>query len=243
MKKLFLAFMVIAYSTLALGNYNLELPQNYNEIEPEREARGDWNRLMNQTISTGILTVGVFGTFFIFKDFYDIGGWDEDIKPKDFGSAWKDNVKVSPVWDRSKFSTNYIGHPYVGSTYYIAARKSDFNKFDSFVYSALISAFFWEFGIEAIMEPPSIQDLIVTPVFGSILGEYLYRQEQKIIENNGEVFGSKFWGKTALVLIDPIGSFSNLIGFKDDQVMGAWNFSFREDGQVNSVGLSVGVSF
>ncbi|WP_203249645.1 MULTISPECIES: DUF3943 domain-containing protein [Cysteiniphilum] len=64
----------------------------------------------------------------------------------------------------------YIGHPYAGAIYYMAARDSGFGEFESFLYSAFISTFFWEYGVEAFAEVPSIQDLIVTPVDGWLLG-------------------------------------------------------------------------
>jgi hypothetical protein len=44
-----------------------------------------------------------------------------------------------------------------------------YKKFNSFIMTAIGSTFF-EFFIETITEPPSIQDLWQTPVLGSLLG-------------------------------------------------------------------------
>ena len=59
-------------------------------------------------------------------------------------------------------------------------------------------------GIEALAERPSIQDLIVTPVFGSILGEGFYLAKRSILDNNGELWGSTAMGTTALFIMDPM---------------------------------------
>ena len=41
----------------------------------------------------------------------------------------------------------------------------------------------WEYGFEAIMEQPSIQDLLVTSPVGSLLGELVHRLTLKLKEN------------------------------------------------------------
>ena len=57
-----------------------------------------------------------------------------------------------------------------------------------------------------------IQDLILTPVLGSLLGEMFYSWAKKIQnENNGEVLGSKKLGKVILFLLNPAGGISNSI--------------------------------
>ena len=83
-------------------------------------------------------------------------------------TRWWNNVQ-NPHWDHDSAAINYIGHPYFGSTYYVRARERGFGEFDSFIYSALASAMY-EFGVEALFERPSYQDLIVTPVGGALIG-------------------------------------------------------------------------
>jgi hypothetical protein len=68
---------------------------------------------------------------------------------------------------------NYIGHPYFGATYYTRARERGFDRIDSFLYSAVASTIY-EFGVEAIFERPSYQDLIVTPIGGALLGGFVF---------------------------------------------------------------------
>lgn len=226
---------------------NLEADFLTTEESPvKKEARGDWNRLGKQTISVGILSLGTTAMLYVLPESFT--NWDRD-DIKDINGKWESNIKKGPVWDHDDAILNYVAHPYVGATYYVAARKSDFNEFDSFLYSFAMSTFFWECGVEAFAEVPSIQDLIVTPVFGSILGEYLYRQEKKILANDGKIRDSKLLGKVALILIDPIGTFTNLIGFKDTNIQGAWtvvNSQQIEDGIVKNkpiLGLTFASTF
>ncbi len=130
-------------------------------------------------------------------------GWDPD---SDIFSKWVENVTAGPVWDRNNMAYNYIGHTYVGGVYYQVARKSGYRQWDSFVYTALMSTFYWEYGIEAFAEVPSIQDLAVTPLLGWVYGEWAYQTELGIRDRGNKVVGSKILGETSLFFLDPIDS-------------------------------------
>ncbi len=237
MKRGILVFLLLI--SVAFGQENYNLVENQEEIDNVtlKEPRGNWKRLRNQTLSAGILSAGTLVVLYSMPE--SITGWErEDVLS--LNEKWKENVTTGPQWDHDKDFFNWVAHPYVGATYYIAARKSDFNQFDSFLYSAAMSSFFWEYGIEAFAEIPSVQDLIITPVLGAFLGEYLYFQEQKIIENNGELFESRFLGKTALIVIDPIGALANLMGFDDENVMGSWNVLLDNDGDIDGLQFTLG---
>jgi len=100
----------------------------------------------------------------------DVSGWSDEQK-EDFSlSKWRENVS-NPQIDSDHFVINYVLHPYWGAAYYVRARERGYGKLDSFWYSLFLSTFY-EAGPEALFEEPSIQDLIVTPVFGAWLGEY-----------------------------------------------------------------------
>jgi hypothetical protein len=100
----------------------------------------------------------------------DVSGWSDEQKDEFGFSKWKENVS-SPQIDEDDFVINYVLHPYWGAAYYVRARERGFGKLNSFWYSVFLSTFY-EAGPEAMFEKPSIQDLIVTPVFGAWLGEY-----------------------------------------------------------------------
>ena len=115
----------------------------------------------------------------------------------------KEHVKEGPVMDKDDWAVNYIGHPVSGAIYYQVARGLGLSRLQSFGYSVMMSSFFWEYGVEAFAEIPSIQDLWSTPVIGSILGEMFYMMENRIKDNDGVLFGSARAGKVAMVLLNP----------------------------------------
>jgi len=141
--------------------------------------------------------------------------WDkEEMKKNGFGAKWKENVKAGPVIDEDNFFLNYVMHPYFGGVYYMTARSNGFNIFESFTYSAIMSTFFWEYGIEAFAEIPSVQDLIVTPVLGSVVGEGFFYAKKSILKNNSKILNSRFLGKTSLFLMDPLNTIMDSFGYK-----------------------------
>ena len=172
----------------------------------------DKERLWSQTKLMFGLGLGVAG--FIAMLPQEISNWDRS--DDRLLLKWRDNVKEGPVWDRDVWYINYIGHPYFGSVYYQVARKSGYRQWDSFMYSFLMSTFYWEYGLEAFAEVPSIQDLVVTPVGGWLWGEWSYQKEKEIRRRGGTVWGSRGWGDVALFLLDPVDS----IGVGINKMMG-----------------------
>ena len=163
---------------------------------------------------------------------------------------WVRNVKKGPVWDKDNWIFNYVLHPYGGAAYYMGARSQGFNVFNSFLYCAGISTFFWEYGIEAFMEIPSIQDLIITPVVGTIMGEGFYLLKRHIVANDYELFGSGFLGNVVAYLIDPvnevIGIFAgnpNRQKQKTTENSLAWVPWGNKDSRGTTFGFSIGISF
>jgi Domain of unknown function (DUF3943) len=170
-------------------------------FDPKNGADGE--RLWSQTKLVFGLGVGVAGFIYILPE--NISNWEKNPDTVLY-KKWAENVKAGPVWDNDSPLINYVGHPYFGGVYYQVARKSGYDQWNSFVYSALMSTFYWEYGLEAFAEIPSIQDLVVTPVGGWIYGEWAHNKEKEIKANNGLVWGSTGWGSTALFFLDPVDS-------------------------------------
>ena len=163
----------------------------------------DGERLFSQTMLIAGLGPAVAAGIALLPE--DISQWDKsELGDGSLREKWKDNVSSGPVWDNDKWYINYIGHPYFGGVYYQVARKSGYNQWNSVTYSFLMSAFYWEYGLEAFAEIPAIQDLIVTPLGGWIYGEWAFHKEKEIRANNSLVWGSSFWGSTALFFLDPV---------------------------------------
>jgi hypothetical protein len=164
----------------------------------------DATRLWRQTKIMMIGGIGVAAFIALLPE--DLSGWEKGTWERgQLLDQWKENVTAGPVWDRDKWYINYIGHPYFGGVYYQAARKSGYNQWNSFTYSFLMSTFYWEYGLEAFAETPSIQDLVVTPVGGWVYGEWAHNKEKEIRRNGNLAMGSEFWGSVALFMLDPVG--------------------------------------
>ena len=158
----------------------------------------------NTTVLVGF---GVGTMAFLYSMPSSFTNWDSDDHRNPLQKWWR-NVSRGPVWDKDDLFLNYVTHPYAGAIYYMGARSTGANAGYSFLYSFALSTFFWECGIEAFAERPSIQDLIVTPVFGSLLGEGFYMAKRSILGNDGKLWGSTAAGTTALFLMDPMTEIS-----------------------------------
>ena len=133
------------------------------------------------------------GTMMLPKSFT---GWEDDFVEDgvgNLGEAWS----RPPVWDTDHWFHNYVGHPYGGSIYYNTLRARGGTPFQSFVFSATMSAW-WEYALEAVAERPSIQDLVVTPVAGSLLGEFTHRLAVRMRKD-----GSGFAERIFLTVLNP----------------------------------------
>jgi hypothetical protein len=171
----------------------------------------DYRRLgYNSVLYIGAAFV-TFGALWAMPE--SVTHWDKEaMKENGIFYKWKENVKAGPVWDEDDFAMNYLAHPYCGGVYYMTARSSGFSIFESFSYSVVMSTFFWEYGIEAFAEIPSTQDLIFTPVIGSVVGEIFFITKKRIMRHDKKVLNSRFLGTTCLFIIDPFNTI--LDGFK-----------------------------
>lgn len=175
-----------------------ELPYSVTGRSP------DWRRLW---INTAVLGGAFTGTLLVLECLpEDATSWNRaELQDVPLFKRWHNNViKKGPEWDHDKFYFNYILHPYAGAVYFMAARSCGFNMWQSLLYCSLISNVGWEFGIEAFMERPSIQDLLITPLVGSVIGEGFYRIKRHIVRQGYTLAGSKVLGNLVAFLIDPV---------------------------------------
>ena len=93
----------------------------------------------------------------------------------------------------------------------MSARSCGFNVLGSLVYSTIVSALLWEYGIECFNEIPSVQDLVITPLAGMVMGECFYRIKRIIVANDYHLCGSWFLGHLVAWIVDPINEFVGLI--------------------------------
>lgn len=168
--------------------------------------------LANDTRNLAMGMVGTMGVLWAMPG--EVTGWDKKAiraNPDGIFAEYKQNIKAGPVWDKDDPFFNYFAHPAAGAAYYTLSRHNGKSPLESFGYSFAMSTFFWEYGFEAFAEIPSMQDLIITPVIGSLLGEAAFQYEKKIRAQGGTVLGSKTLGSIALIILNPAGAFSDAV--------------------------------
>lgn len=164
----------------------------------------DWKRLW---INTGTLVGAYVGALFVLEMLpEDATSWNRAaIQQTPMFKRWFRNVfKLGPEIDGDKAIFNFVLHPYAGAVYFMAARSCGFNMWQSLLYSACISTIGWEFGIEAFMERPSIQDIFITPLVGSLIGECFYNVKRHIVRHGYTLAGSPVLGNVVAFLVDPV---------------------------------------
>lgn len=190
-------------------HYNFNNSKNYYAYNPERDPK---RLVYNTGLFFGAAALS-FGILWVLPE--SVTNWDkEEMLEEGLITRWKENVKAGPVWDEDSFFLNFIMHPYSGAVYYMSARGSGFKWWESFAYSTIMSTFFWEYGIEAFAEIPSWQDLLITPVIGSLFGEGFFVLKGNIIRNERRILNSKLIGNTTLFIIDPFNEILDVLGYK-----------------------------
>lgn len=166
-----------------------------------------YEKLVTELAYLQVFAIGTIGVIALLPE--NVSNWTEEDKTfvdgQELLDKHADNIAKGPVWDNDDWAVNYIGHSVAGSYFYVWGRQSGLSWQESAVLTTLMSTFFWEYGWEAFAEVPSTQDLIVTPLLGSLLGEgtnYLYNQ---IMENDGKVYNSYILGDISRALLNPIG--------------------------------------
>ena len=205
---------------------------NVNEaLSPEMRALAEDTLYTQFALLAGIAVLVVMPQ--------SVSNWDlDELQEKSLGTRWVEHVTTKPVWDQDDWGINYIGHPISGAVYYTMARNDGFDIFESALYSTIMSSLFWEYGYEAFAEIPSIQDLIVTPLFGSFLGEGMHVLEQKLDANGGEIWGSKGLGSFSYFWLDPLGNMAGGLSdmFDLDVTMEFATFSRYDDPSIFRLG-------
>lgn len=158
----------------------------------------------------------LFGITVLMLSPKEVTGWSPDWT-QDAWRNMKRSLSMAPVWDDDDWQINYVGHPIAGSFYYNSLRSQNASIFHSFLF-ATAQSFIWEYFIEATAEKPSTQDLIVTPIVGSILGESIHRLTMNMRRNS-----FNFCEKVFVIIFNPMFFFNNGFGprfnpLKQDQL-------------------------
>jgi hypothetical protein len=220
---IFLPLATINGQCEEIEEFDLQLPSQSYADTHDREGlkRDTWYFLGYQWVTIGVLYMAP----------ESVSGWTDEQKEGYDMSNWWDNV-THPEMDSDDFYLNYILHPYWGASYYVRAQERGYDARGAFWYSVLLSSMY-EFGAEALFEEPSIQDLIVTPVFGSLLGRYFMRVRDDIHDREYELGYRTTKDKWLWVLTDPLGSLNRqvdkLIGRETSLQIRPYSYVVRRD--------------
>jgi len=113
-----------------------------------------------------------------------------------------------PVIDKDLLIVNYAGHPYQGGFYYNTVRSQGASVWQSSLF-CLGQSFLWEYGWEAGLEQPSIQDLITSPLAGIIVGELSHVATIKMSKN-----GFRWYEVVLVCIINPAYAINNKFKFE-----------------------------
>jgi len=151
----------------------------------------------------GGIGFAMFGTLMLMPK--SVTKWEENYI-EDAMSNFNRAFSEPPVWDEDHWEINYVGHPYAGSLFYNTIRSQGGSVFHSFLFSAFASTS-WEYLYEGMAEQPSIQDLWVTPVIGSVLGELIHQATSSMKHN-----GYSIWEAMFVTVFNPMEVIQN--GYK-----------------------------
>jgi hypothetical protein len=137
----------------------------------------------------GVVT---FGIVWVLPE--DISKWDKSVPMSEY---LRRAYTMPPVWDGDEFYWNYIIHPVSGMWVYLMERNHDRSPMRGFLLSTAASVG-WEYGFEAFIERPSIQDLLFTSTIGSAMGELAWVATKAMKKD-----GFTFLESIAITVINP----------------------------------------
>jgi len=169
------------------------------------------NKILRGTLYVSSYNI-TMGTYLLVAPEY-VSKWNkkEKFQIKSIVNQYRKSFTTAPVIDKDLWMVNYIGHPYQGGFYYNSLRSQDASVWHSALF-CIGHSLLWEYGWEAGMEQPSIQDLISTPVAGILVGELSHIATQKLSKN-----GFSWYEVILVCLMNPAYAINN--GFRVKRLM------------------------
>ena len=131
LKKLILSVFIYVFSVSANS-------MEYIDSCLHEDQHIQWNRLSFHTGVFAMSGITMLGVLELLPE--GTTGWNmEEMKQTSMFRRYSENFKQGPIWDKDGAIFNYVLHPYAGAIYYMAARGSGCNQFQSFLYSAFVS--------------------------------------------------------------------------------------------------------
>ena len=184
-----------------------KFPPRYDSVSQRFLLRNEQAKFSRKFLrgSLEVMVYDMFSTALLFALPYEISKWSKPDIGK-VNSQYRKTFTQRPAYDPDLWYVNYIGHPYTGACYYNSVRSQGATFWQAILFTMGYSVV-WEYVAEGGLEQPSIQDLVVTPVVGSILGE-LFHHFTLVMSRNG----FKWYEKLFVSLFNPMFAINN--GFK-----------------------------
>jgi len=192
-------FLICFFTTLLAGAYTKPINAQFTD-----QPLGIWFKHTHNTVdrfaySQAILwPSSVGGHLYLYLRDDEIGNLSRIITLK----TYKRTFTLPPVWDRDSISWNYGVHPIMGSFSYLSYRNRKAHWAEAFAGAAVNSAIY-EYIIAGGTQQPSINDLIITPLAGSLLGEGIYQLKKHILSDHHLNFIEKMF----ITVTDPFEVF------------------------------------
>lgn len=132
-----------------------------------------------------MLTSSIAGHFYLY-----LRTTDQDWQRK---FSWKNIEKsftMPPQREEDHWTFNYMVHPYMGSLTYLASRNRGGKPLPSLFFSTVNSAMY-EYFVASSLQRPSINDMIITPLGGMLLGEGLFVWKKYMLKDSYLTFTEK----------------------------------------------------
>lgn len=219
MKKSVLVFVAYCVISLALGAqpfsaHPKESTLRHKDFAPHYDLVSQRFLLRNEKAKFGrkflrgsleIIGYNLLSTALLFALPQNVSNWYKKDR-RTVSVQCRNTFTRLPVYDADVWYINYLGHPYAGACYYNAVRSQGAKFWQAALFS-FGHSLVWEYVAEGGLEQPSIQDLIVTPVIGSILGELIHHTTIMMSRK-----GFKWYEKMFVCVFNPMFAINN--GFK-----------------------------
>jgi hypothetical protein len=232
MNRLLLVTLVLALLEPSLGSADVSISQTKERQTdaligpslPDHETQGHYttfnsgSTVLNWETGEGrsyLIPAGEILAYIFLLNQYDRHFTEpKAVYRTDGHTIWQQLTHSKWVLDNDQFSVNQFLHPYGGSVYYGLARSAGLSFWESLLYSSVGSAV-WEVAGET--SSPSINDMIATPIGGTLLGEPLFRMASLLLETEDGKPG--VWRELGAAVLSPSTGFNRLMfGHRFDPV-------------------------
>ncbi|MCL4243548.1 MAG: DUF3943 domain-containing protein [Candidatus Dadabacteria bacterium] len=99
-------------------------------------------------------------------------------------SGWWENISQWPEWpDGDSFVTNWVTHPVIGSQQYLYYRAMGHDFWTSAL-GSMVQNVLWEYTVEGLVQPPSLEDLVSTTFVGVPVGVLLEESSDWLVSTD-----------------------------------------------------------